>query len=626
MSRQRTVDWLVLTARKFEWDAVCRRLAGPEDPPERMTSPAKLGRVGSYAVLCVLGGKGEGEAATSLQEAATKWKPRWVLLVGIAGGFRARGATRGNIVVAKYVYSGDYGKLTGGVFERQPDHDYKCDHGLLTYAELVPVEEGNRWTDSIAVTRPDGQPTSSSRVSLGYVVSSDKMIDDPEHDIFRAIRSAISGGVDAVEMEGTGAGNAIERLRSSSNRAIGFLMIRGISDEPDNTERGSAAREIWRSYAAEAAAAFAYALIAQVPAVVEVEPEPGPIGQQPYKLRLFGIDDKREEALRIISRFDGSRIVGFHGIGGVGKSVLAADVMFAARDGDHRIVDDYLFLSSSSDHSAVPGYDQRLTFAQILAALADHLRTEPTVNSVQRILARQRVLIVLDNLETSADPQRDIVRHVCNLVQGTKTCVLLTSREAFEDDRVEPMHLTGLESEPCYELIRYRGKDIPGIAEMEKTDLNKIVIVTGGIPLALNLVVRQLSTEKLERVINRLIDLDPQADDEYVRFYRRIIDWSWRESLRRAKAKGREEDVKSLIIALELFPSTPSGAADNAALLHDMELTEKEQRRLTFARELLLQLSLLEVVPPPTVGSEPRFYLHPMVHQYVRSAILELPE
>jgi nucleoside phosphorylase len=181
-------------------------------------------------------------------------------LVGIAGGFPKRKVHRGDVIVANVIHSFDYGKLMGGAFVRRPELDIVCDRGLLAYAEVTASSKEQGWRSYIEEKRPDrkGRKASTAHVDC-YVASSDKVVDDPGHPFYSAVEAAFPE-IHAVEMEGLGAG-ASARLAQIEGQA-GFLMIRGISDEPGNkAAAGSGQRSAWRAYAANAAAAFTRAFI-----------------------------------------------------------------------------------------------------------------------------------------------------------------------------------------------------------------------------------------------------------------------------------------------------------------------------------------------------------------------------
>lgn len=253
-------DCLIATAIAEEWHAVCRRLKAPYRPTDQLL-PAKAGRIGAHQVLCILAGKGQENTASSLQRALDKSHTPRVLFVGIAGGLSEKGIRRGDVVFAKHVFSFDFGKLTTGQFIRRPDLDFSCDRALLAHAEVVAAEPAVGWASLITEPRPDMKSYKESRAISGYIGSSNKIVDDEEHSLFKIARQHIPE-LHAVEMEAVGAGASIRLVQAE--RHVSFLMIRGISDIPQETHDeslGTKQREEWTPYAIDAAAAFAEALL-----------------------------------------------------------------------------------------------------------------------------------------------------------------------------------------------------------------------------------------------------------------------------------------------------------------------------------------------------------------------------
>ncbi len=259
-------DWAILTPIADEWIAMCSKLADAQSVSSVL--PAKTGRIGSHSVVCLFAGKGEAKPTSAVHHAVQNWSVRWVILVGIAGGFPEK-VKLGDVVVANFVYNFDYGKLKDGKFIRRPEYDYACDVSLLGYAEVVARQEGSPWTNRIAAHRPDGRAKAHSRCTLGYFASSDKVVDDPGHPFYKSIRDSVQE-VHAVEMEGSGVGSAVRFLQSRGS--LGLLMVRGISDEPrewnaaeKRSHDGAAQRDQWKTYAAHAAAAFVESLLLEIP-------------------------------------------------------------------------------------------------------------------------------------------------------------------------------------------------------------------------------------------------------------------------------------------------------------------------------------------------------------------------
>jgi nucleoside phosphorylase len=262
-------DIAIITPTASEWHGILARVSDVrdvDDPP----LPMKIGRIGKHSVLCCVSGKGQektASAATLILECA---KPSWIFLVGIAGGFPDLGIHRGDVIVAHVIHSFDYGKLFNGTFIRRPENDIVCDRKLLAWAEAVATGDLIDCRSSVSEGRPDGKDSRDFKVHADcYVASSNKVIDDPDHTFYTTVAQAFPE-IHAVEMEGVGAG-ASARL-AQAERAVGFLMIRGISDEPGVGGVGKEQRSQWKRYAVASAAAFTQTLIEQLPVKKNISP------------------------------------------------------------------------------------------------------------------------------------------------------------------------------------------------------------------------------------------------------------------------------------------------------------------------------------------------------------------
>jgi nucleoside phosphorylase len=207
---------------------------------------------------------GRVEAASVVSEAVERWKPRFVLLVGIAGGtvspephpagasdgllggVAAKGVGLGDVLVAREIVDYELQKLT-------PDQSLirwnvtSVDQQLLAAAQHLQPRE---WTPLISEQRPDaGAP----KVHYGPVASGDKVV--AYRDGLKQVQDVWSKLI-GVEME---AGGVALRVAQTVTRP-GFFMVRGVSDLADE-RKGSADVDAWRAYACDVAAAYAVGLI-----------------------------------------------------------------------------------------------------------------------------------------------------------------------------------------------------------------------------------------------------------------------------------------------------------------------------------------------------------------------------
>ena len=274
-----TVDIAIITILSEEYAAVRKRLKNTRHDPGTQEQPNQyawtLGEIeradgGSYqAVLAMAGSPGTTSSSLATSKTIVRWKPRYVLLVGIAGGMMREELALGDVVVSSIIRAYEYGKIQEGRFEPRPDFQYKVDGSLLRNALSLsskPWQKGLRRKPVVATAR--------SKVLTGPVASGDKVVDDVSSDFFAAVAKSFPKLL-AVEMEGSGAAAAIEAASEEGHR-VGFLMIRGISDMPPaassnqqglaraRTQRaagGTQVRDRWKQYASDAAAHFAVYLV-----------------------------------------------------------------------------------------------------------------------------------------------------------------------------------------------------------------------------------------------------------------------------------------------------------------------------------------------------------------------------
>lgn len=349
-------------------------------------------------------------------------------------------------------------------------------------------------------------------------------------------------------------------------------------------------------------------------------PLPGHIPSKLYR-KLVGRDALVDDIMAALWDPDGRWMVTIDGMGGIGKTALAREVVDQGLKERH--FDAVVWVGESRREPAGEDRSERdaLTFETILNTIGHQLGA-PDISSreaterethVRELLRRQRVLVVLDNLETAGEPQNEIARRLRPLLNPSKG--LLISRHRFKGDLYR-VHLTGLDEESALAFIHQEAeeKGLRRVGMATRGELAQIVEATGGSPLAMKLVVGQLSHLPLETVLQHLRTgrpLDNETDsDDYVRFYNFIYFPSW-ELL--------SEAGKQLLLSMALFipgvGATPeaigavSDLADGVLMRHIQELW---------------QLSFLEVGEPPGANLEQvRYYLHALTRYFVLSDIVD---
>jgi nucleoside phosphorylase len=258
------VDFAIITALEIEAKAVVRRLQNHtvkrfEDQDIRTyhcgTVSIPVTDQTYHVVVVTLPGKGTISAANAVTDAIARWNPRYVLMVGIAGGIPQDDMDLGDVIVADQVVGYDYGKVTPqGIQPR--DRVYPVSALLL---DRIRNFWDSAWAQYVYVARPANARRAAPKRFVGPIASGDKVIASAE---FREQLTQHWPKLLAVEMEAEGVFAAVFD-RPDIRHA---LVIRGISDMAD--ERKS---DEWQEYAANAAAAFVEGFLKSGP----VEPQTG---------------------------------------------------------------------------------------------------------------------------------------------------------------------------------------------------------------------------------------------------------------------------------------------------------------------------------------------------------------
>ncbi|MEU6073182.1 5'-methylthioadenosine/S-adenosylhomocysteine nucleosidase [Micromonospora sp. NPDC047074] len=290
------VDVVFLTALGLEHDAILAHLV---DARPRVDSDGTHYTLGGLpgrgpaprtTVALALVGEGNLAAAALAGRAIREFRPRALLLVGVAGGLTSD-AVLGDVVVATRIHAYQGGRQETGRFRPRP-RGWPISHGLEQLARAVARDGG--WCDAPA-----------PRVHFKPIVSGDVVLDSREAPVARLIARHYSDAT-AIDMESAGVAEAAHR--SDFHQVI---TIRGVSDAADGGKR-RADTAGWQHRAAANAAGFAVALARAVggtPRVADGHRDtpataPAPIGPAPPTEQVpssgRGAPDERPERVRRI--------------------------------------------------------------------------------------------------------------------------------------------------------------------------------------------------------------------------------------------------------------------------------------------------------------------------------------
>jgi nucleoside phosphorylase/predicted ATPase len=515
----------VLTTLAFEYDAVRAHLT---DLSEVENPDGDIYERGSFAcdarrweVSIVEVGMGNPNAAQKIERAIAHVRPDLVLFVGVAGGIK--NVAVGDVVVATKVYGYQSGKAAGELLTRP-------EVGLPGYRALERARAEARKPDwRKRIDDWDIKPTPT--VHLGAIAAGEKLMASAQSKSYLMIRQLYEDAL-GVEMEGYGFIKAVQAFSD-----LEALVVRGISDLPEGNARPEPKR------AATCAAAYAFEVLSKLSLPeksVRQEAQdilgkaasastPALRSTLPSQSYFFG----RQKELDIIARaiHPDARTWGalIDGPGGIGKTALA---IRAAEMAPTEYFPLKLFLSAKV-RELTPAGEQKLedhmlpNYQELLKELARQLgedlgKADPNerAREVTRLLGAQRALLVIDNVETFPEVERNrLYEFLSRLPSGCKAIV--TSRRRA-DIEARALRLDRLQPDEAMQLIAELARDNPVLSRAAPEERRSLYEIAHGNPLLIRWLAGQLGREgsrcrTIAQAITRLKALPPENDPlEYI--------------------------------------------------------------------------------------------------------------
>jgi nucleoside phosphorylase len=237
------IDIVLLTATDIELNAVLDQLKlypGRKEKFKIFEGPETyyVGRFGAFkaiATKCRMGAISEGSVILATEQAQRIWKPKAIIMVGIAFGKDAKKQKIGDVLVASQIIS----------YEPQRVGEPVQHRGSIPSSNTTLL---NRFENVHDWEFPsvDGSPCN---LQIGPILSGEKLIDDPEFKsaLLKQFPQAIGG-----EMEGAG-------LCAASGRVgIAWILVKSICDWADGTKNDE-----YHSLASAAAVSLVYKVLSQ---------------------------------------------------------------------------------------------------------------------------------------------------------------------------------------------------------------------------------------------------------------------------------------------------------------------------------------------------------------------------
>jgi tetratricopeptide (TPR) repeat protein/nucleoside phosphorylase len=426
------------------------------------------------------------------------WHPRHLLLVDIGGAVKERDDVQlGDVVTHTNLYYYDFKKETEDGDDLPRHLPHAPPSSQLRELSRRPGNRGDdTWVDRIHVQRPEeGLP----KVLPGeMLVGGTLFANSPRlHRLIEKHPKVI-----AVEMEGVGVARSVLDW-SVRGDVPEFLIIRGMSDfcNVPPTENQST-RDLWKRYAAEAAAAHAYALISEMTQPPAREGETSqriPQHTEPldnlWQLALTDLTGRDDEIDMLTHLFSGAlprdgaaRPHVICGEAGMGKSVLARQVVERA-GGQYQVrwwidaADELKIRSGLRELARRLGIPSAST--EVKSQGSQETEAHRYLNDLREYLDSNllsgRVLVVLDNVD---DPvlKHDLWTTVLRYLPPHACDVLITSQSSSWHPLAETTHLRGLKFDIGAKLIAVES----GRPELAlDPDVQEISTMFGGRPLFL---------------------------------------------------------------------------------------------------------------------------------------------
>ena len=336
------------------------------------------------------------------------------------------------------------------------------------------------------------------------------------------------------------------------------------------------------------------------------------IPQKTY-YELIGRDDELNEAITKLNTLHQYPVLSIVGLGGMGKTALAHRIVdLCQRRGyfEHivwRSVKTEFFESERILKQAelIYNFDEFLSDIGRQCGRLDITQLPPDQKkaAVKQLLQQKQVLIVLDNLETVADNEK-LVSDIFQILGRSK--LLITSRHHLLHNSIYRIELRGLSENQGVKFLRVEAtvRNIRQVAEAEDKLLVEVQKITGGAPLAMKLVVGQMSRKPATIVLNTLIGASSKGPD--YDFYRFIYWYSWDLLM---------ETAQETLVDMSVFPPIIGGAAEDV-----VSISQVENNLFWPAMEQLILMSLVD-----RTGSldQERYALHPLTYYFIRSDITQ---
>ncbi len=452
------LDFLVVAALTDEARAFESYLANKHDEDTlSIGSIARLDAAGEYTVgLLDLGGMGTNNAQTVTQDTLVYYKPRGVIMIGIAAGFPDGPAKvqLGDLMVPEGIVQYELAKIRppqpaglldaflsyfGVKSQSHVEHRgiaWRVSQDLWRLAKKLSTESETTWLSRVTADRPQSRSAEPQvhAAKDSVIGCGEKVIADQHSEVRQWLLSAYPRHILGLEMESFGV------LTACDSQGIAFLVAKASVDNATATKD-----DRWRDYACEVSASFVALLIARyqrpVASIVRdyiagraevVKHIEADVPSRDFAYNVSTASSfpqlrqkafsKHEVPIAALLPNDVNPLVALYGGGGSGKTTISKRTFLAAAGDSNPVLLDIKRYANSveeGDAESIEVIVQRSSIPQL------------TATQLERLSSQVPVLLIVDGInEATKNARAYIQKYILKLRNNHQCRTLLTTRMA----------------------------------------------------------------------------------------------------------------------------------------------------------------------------------------------------
>ena len=359
---------------------------------------------------------------------------------------------------------------------------------------------------------------------------------------------------------------------------------------------------------------------------------------QPDYTTLLGRQLELEDIIDALINSQQIKVCGVYGFAGIGKTALVQEIHKYFSKNKH--FSKNVWLSAAPDENNI----RTMTFETVINKTANKLnrydisklRGETKYNKMRQILEEEPILLFLDNMETSLEPQEKIVQKLLPYIGSSK--ILLTSRERLFSEgntQIYPTDLNGLMKEPAIQLMKdfieqiNRNSTKENTINVSKDDLNRVINAVGGrvfgyIPMGLKFITGQLDLFDLNIIVRRLEQVELFNSDGTIKNDNNIYVNFWKQIFI-SSSKGLDKDNnrdKKFLVLMNHYPPEKGGTFETIES-YMLEMGFDYQSVMNSIRntwKLSFLEKKIEIDSQESGNNKFKYYQHILSHKFVKAA------